>query len=118
MSQFFLTWIATAISLLITAFIVPGFAIAGILPAVIGSLILGFVNAIIKPILVIFTLPLTVLTLGLFLFVVNAIAFGLVGYLTPGFTVNGFFPALFGSNALSFISSLVNQFFKAEAKLD
>ena len=118
MSQFFLTWVATAISLLITAFIVPGFAIAGIFPAVTGSLILGFVTAIIKPILVVFTLPLTVLTLGLFLFVVNAIAFGLVGYLTPGFTVNGFFPALFGSIALSVISSLVNQFFKPETKVD
>ena len=74
MSQFLLTWIATAVSLLITAFIVPGFAIAGILPAIFGSLILGFVNAIIKPILILLTLPLTFLTLGLFLFVVNAIA--------------------------------------------
>ena len=114
MLQFFLTWIATALSLLITAFIVPGLTIVGILPAVIGAMVFGFVNAIVKPILVIFTLPLTILTLGLFLLVVNAIAFGLVGYVTPGFTVGGFFPALFGSCVLSFVSGLVSQIVKVE----
>jgi len=69
-----------------------------------------------KPILVLFTLPLTILSLGLFLLVVNAIAFGLVGYLTPGFTVSGFFPALFGSFVLSIVSSLLNNFLKGEDK--
>ncbi|OKH18507.1 phage holin family protein [[Limnothrix rosea] IAM M-220] len=109
MPQFFLTWLATAASLFITAIVVPGLAITGAPPALIGAAVLGFVNAIIKPILVIFTLPLTILTLGLFLFVINAITLGLVGYLTPGLTVGGFFPAIIGSIVLTFVSSVINQ---------
>ncbi|MEM8831348.1 MAG: phage holin family protein [Cyanobacteria bacterium P01_G01_bin.19] len=113
MLQFLLTWLATAVSLIITAFLVPGFAIASFSSAVLGAAVLGLVNAVVKPILIIFTLPLTVLTLGLFLLVVNAIALGLVSYLTPGFLVSGFFPALFGSIILTFVSGFVNQIFSA-----
>ncbi len=102
--------------MLITAFLVPGFEIANIYSAAIGAIILGFVNAIVKPILILFTLPLTILTFGLFLLVINAITLGLVGYLTPGFNVDGFFPALFGSIVLSFVSGFINQFFGAEEK--
>jgi putative membrane protein len=110
MLRFLLTWLATAVALLVTAAIVPGLTITGIKAAIIGAAVLGFVNAIVKPILIIFTLPLTILTLGLFLFVVNAIALGLVGYLTPGFVVGGFFSAIFGSIVLSIVSGLINQF--------
>ena len=109
MPQFLITWLATAASLFITAIVVPGLAIAEAPTALLGAAVLGFVNAIVKPILVIFTLPLTVLTLGLFLLVVNAIALGLVGYLTPGLTVSGFFPAIIGSIVLTFVSSAINQ---------
>ena len=114
MLQFLLTWLAAAISLLVTASVVPGMAITGIKAAIIGAAILGFVNAVVKPILILFTLPLTILTLGLFLLVVNAIALGLVGYLTPGFVVGGFFSALFGSIVLSIVSGLINQLFPIE----
>ncbi|MBV5260318.1 phage holin family protein [Synechococcus moorigangaii CMS01] len=109
MPQFLLTWLATAGSLFLTAILVPGLEISGFTSALIGAIALGFVNAIVKPILILLTLPLTILTLGLFLLVVNAIALGLVGYLTPGLTVNGFFPAVIGSLVLTFISSLINQ---------
>ena len=118
MVQFLLTWLASAISLLITAWVVPGLAITGFTAAAIGAMVLGLVNALVKPILILFTLPLTILTLGLFLLVVNAIALGLVGYLTPGFTVGGFFPAIFGSIVLSFVSGLVNQFFPIDEQQD
>jgi putative membrane protein len=120
MLQFLLTWLATAVSLIVTAFIVPGLDIASFSSAVIGAGVLGLVNAIVKPILIIFTLPLTILTLGLFLFIINAIkgdsliALSLVGYLTPGFTVAGFFPALFGSIVLTIVSGLINQLFPLE----
>ena len=114
MLRFLLTWLATAIALLVTASVVPGLTITGIKAAIIGAAILGFVNAVVKPILIVFTLPLTILTLGLFLLVVNAIALGLVGYLTPGFVVGGFFSALFGSLVLSIVSGLINQFFSLE----
>lgn len=114
MTQFLITWLITAISLIITALVVPGIAISSFVSAAIAAVILGLVNAIIKPLLILFTLPLTVLTLGLFLLVVNAIAFALVGYFSPGLTISGFFPALFGSIVLSFISGLLNQFFGKE----
>ena len=111
MLQFLLTWLATAISLIITAFFVPGIAIVSFSSAIVGAAMLGLVNAFVKPILVIFTLPLTILTLGLFLLVVNAISLGLVSYLTPGLIVSGFFPALFGSIVLTFVSGLVDNLF-------
>lgn len=111
MLQFLLTWLATAVSLMITAFLVPGFAVISFSSAVVGAAILGLVNAVVKPILILLTLPLTILTLGLFLLVVNAIALGLVGYLTPGLSVAGFFPAVFGSIVLTIVSSLIHQLF-------
>jgi len=85
-------------------------AIASIKAALIAAPILGLVNAVVKPILVFLTLPLTVLTLGLFLLVVNAIAIYLVAYLTPGFSIAGFLPAVLGSIVLSVVSWLLNQF--------
>ncbi|MGL6341259.1 MAG: phage holin family protein [Waterburya sp.] len=113
MWQFLLTWLATAIALFITALIVPGVTIVSFSSAIVGAAVLGLVNAIVKPILILFTLPLTILTLGLFLLVVNAIALGLVGYLTPGLSITGFFPAIFGSIVLTIVSSLINQIFPA-----
>lgn len=111
MLQFLLTWLATAISLFVTAYIVPGLTIVSFSSAIFGAAVLGLVNAVIKPILILFTLPLTILTLGLFLLVVNAIALGLVSYLTPGLTIGGFFPAVFGSIVLTLVSGIINQFF-------
>ncbi len=111
MKQFIVTWLISALALLITAILVPGLAISGVVAAIIAAGFLGLVNATVKPLLVLFTLPLTFLTLGLFLLVVNGIALGLVGYLTPGFAVGGFFPAILGSIVLSFITSLLDRFF-------
>ncbi len=111
MLQFLLTWLATAVSLIITAFVVPGFVIVSLPSAIFGAAILGLVNAIVKPILILLTLPLTILTLGLFLLVVNAIALGLVSYLTPGLTIAGFFSAVFGSIVLTVVSNVIHQLF-------
>lgn len=111
MFSFLLTWILTAVALLLTASIVPGISIASFYVAIIAAVVLGLINAIVKPLLIFFTLPLTILTLGLFIFVINAIAFSLVAYFTPGFTINGFFPALFGSIILSIISGVLNSLF-------
>ncbi len=109
MPQFLLTWLVVAISLVITAKIVPGFNLDNFTAAAIAAIIMGLVNAIVRPILVLMTLPLTILTLGLFLLVVNAISIGLVAYLTPGFDVTGFFPAVIGSIVLSLVSGLLSK---------
>lgn len=105
----------TALSLLITAYLIPGITINGFTVAAIATLVMGLINAIVKPILLLFTLPLTILTLGLFLFVVNAISFSLVSSFTPGFTVNSFLDALFGSIVLSIVSSFLGKIFEAES---
>ena len=114
MPQFLLTWLVAAVSLVITAQVVPGFNVDTFTAAAIAAVVLGLINAIVKPILVLMTLPLTILTLGLFLLVVNAISIGLVAYLTPGFAVTGFFPAVIGSIVLSFVSSLLGKFVGAD----
>ncbi|MBM0741535.1 phage holin family protein [Phormidium sp. CLA17] len=108
MLNFILTWLAAALSLALTAHFVPGIKVDSFSAALIGAVILGFVNAIVRPLLVLFTLPFTILTLGLFLFVVNAIAFWLVAALTPGLSVSGFVPAFVGAIVLSIVSWLVN----------
>ncbi|ACK66150.1 membrane protein of unknown function [Rippkaea orientalis PCC 8801] len=109
MNKFLLTWLITAISLLITAYLIPGIVIKGFVVAAIAAIVMGLINAIVRPILIIFTLPLTFLTLGLFLLVVNAISFSLVSYFTPGFEINSFLDALFGSIILSLISGFLGQ---------
>ena len=78
-----------------------------------GGRVLGFVNAVVKPVLTLLTLPLTVVTLGLFYFVVNAAAFGLAAALVPGFSVASFWAALFGAVVVSLVSWVVGAFFIA-----
>ena len=111
MLSFFLRWLITAVSLLITARIVPGIEIKDFTVALIAAVALGLINAIIRPLLILFTLPLTILTLGLFIFVVNAISFSLASYFIRGFEVESFFAALFGSIVVSIISGVLNGIF-------
>ncbi len=111
MLNFLLTWFVTAISLVITAKFIPGIELGGFSDALIAAVVLGLVNAIVKPILQILTLPLSILSLGLFLLVVNAICFSLVGYLSPvAFTVHGFWAPFFGAIVLSLVSGLLSRF--------
>lgn len=115
MPQFIVTWIVTAISLLITAQLVQGINISSIPTAIVGAAVFGLINAIVKPILIFFTLPLTILTLGLFLLAINAICFALASYFTPsGFTVDGWVPAFLGSIVLSLVSGLLDGLFFRE----
>ena len=118
MLNFFLTWVVAAVSLVITANIVPGITIVSFPAAMLAAVVIGFVNAVVRPILTVLTLPLSILSLGLFLFVVNAISLSLASWLAGafsiGFGVNGFWPALFGSVVLSFVSGLIGRFVNAE----
>jgi putative membrane protein len=115
MPQFIVTWVVTALSMLITSYIIPGIEISTAQAAVIGAMVFGLINAIVKPILLLFTLPLTILSLGLFLFVINAICFSLVAYFTPGFEVDGFFNALFGSILVSLVSGFLSKMFDVKS---
>ncbi len=85
---------------------VPGIAVHGWTSLVIGALLLGIANAVIRPVLVVITFPLTIITLGLFLLVVNAAMLGLVGWIMKGLEVGGFWPALFGALIIGAVSWL------------
>jgi putative membrane protein len=112
MPHFLLTWLLTAVALLITAHLVPGFKFDSFVAAALAAVVLGLANAIVKPILILLTLPFTLVTLGLFLFVINALTLWLVGSVTPGFHIDGFLPALLGSIVLTFVASILNFFFR------
>lgn len=114
MKRFFTTWILSAIALAITAFLVKNIIVDGIVAALTAALLLGIVNAVIRPILFWLTLPLNVLTLGLFSLVLNGICLMLVDYFGPeGFEVRGLMAAIVGSLVLSAVSWVLNLFFGA-----
>ncbi len=105
MSKTFLTtWLTTAVALGVTAEVLPGVRVDSLLALAFSAVVLGFVNAIVRPLLVLLTLPFTVLTLGLFYFVVNGIAFGLAAALVPGFRVASFFSAVLGALVVGLVS--------------
>ena len=107
-----ITWLASALAIVLSAWIVPKAYIGGLGTALLAAFILGAVNAVIRPILIIFTLPLNILTLGLFTFVINALMVSLTAFILPGFVVNGFWTALLFSLILTLISQIINELIK------
>ena len=97
-------WIINALSLLALPYLFDSIRVDSFYTAMIVAVVLGLVNAFIRPLLVLLTLPATILTLGLFIFVINGLLFWFVGTFIKGFTVAGFWPALFGAIAYSLIS--------------
>lgn len=104
MPGFFLRLLITVVSLWIASAIVPGIEITDTGTMILAAILLGFVNAIVRPVLIILTFPFTIVTLGLFLFVINAAMLGLVASLLDGFMISGFFSALLGSLIISIVS--------------
>lgn len=111
MIQFVLHLIVTAILLFVVGKIVAGIEVRDARAALLGALVLGIANAVVRPILVLLTLPLTVLTLGLFLFVINALMLMLAAAIVDGFKVRGFGTALIGSVLLSLLNLAVAMVF-------
>ena len=108
MSGFIVRFLVIALGLWLADALIGGIRIDGSGTLIVAALLMGFVNALIRPIVVFFTLPLTILTLGLFLLIVNAAMFGLVAFLLDGFTVSGFFSALFGWLIVSLTSTIAS----------
>ncbi|TAL77725.1 MAG: phage holin family protein [Burkholderiaceae bacterium] len=109
--ELLLIWILNAVALLIVAYILPGISVASFWSALIAALVLGLLNTLVKPILIILTLPITIVTLGLFLLVVNALVFWFAGSVLKGFHVNGFWWAMLGALIYSIISGLLSRVF-------
>ncbi len=99
-----LVWLINAVALMAVAYLLPGIAVSSFVVALVAALVLGLVNAVIRPILILLTLPATLLTLGLFIFVINGLLFWFVGSFISGFTVMGFWPGVFGAIGYSIVS--------------
>ncbi len=112
-------WLLLAAALLLVAYLYPGVAVASFGSAMIAAFVLGLLNTLLRPILVLLTLPVTLLTLGLFLFVINALMFWAAANILEGFSVTGFPAALIGSLIYSacgiVIDAAVEQLFRARA---
>lgn len=107
--QTVIRWFVNALSLYIVANVIPGIAVRDFGAALVAAVVIGLVNALIKPVLVVLTLPITILTLGLFTFVINALLLKLAGSVTPGFTVASFGSAFVGSIVLSIVSTILTR---------
>ncbi|CAM3372520.1 phage holin family protein [Bordetella sputigena] len=108
MLSLILVWILNAVALLVVAYLLPGIAVASFGSALIAALVLGLLNMLVKPVLVLLTLPITIVTLGLFLIVLNALLFWFAGSILKGFQVNGFWWAVIGAILYSIISGLLS----------
>lgn len=109
--------VANALAILAAAYIVPGIEVAGGLSLLVAALVLGLVNAVVRPILLFLTLPFTLVTLGLFIFLLNAFCLWLTSWLVTGFEVHGFWAAVFGALIVSVVSWLVNVFLSDRGKV-
>ena len=110
MKRFLIHWLIIALALWVTAYILPGVDVDSYQALAIAAIVLGLVNALIRPLLTILTLPITILTLGLFYLLVNGFTFLLASKLVPGFHVAGFWWSVLGALLVSVISSFVGAF--------
>ena len=101
-------WLLHAAALLLVTYLYPGVALTGFSAALIAALVLGLLNTLLRPLLVLLTLPVTILTLGLFLFVINALLFYFAASILSGFAVAGFGAALIGSLLYSLCGMLID----------
>lgn len=99
-----LNWILGAIAITIAAYLLPGVHLAGVLPALVVAIVLGLINSFIRPLLIILTLPINILSLGLFTLVINALLIQLTSLLVPGFAIDNFWWALVFGVVLFFIN--------------
>ena len=110
--EILISWLISAAAILITAYVLPGVRVESFVTALIAAVVLGIINSVLKPILLLLTLPINVLTLGLLTFVINALLVLLAARIVPGFRVDGFWWALLFSIVLSLVNTLLGNLFK------
>ncbi|HQK99583.1 MAG TPA: phage holin family protein [Smithellaceae bacterium] len=110
---FITRWLVITVAILAASWILSGIHVDSVATAIIAAAVLGLVNIFIRPILLILTLPLTILTLGIFAFLLNAFLLAAVAYFIPGFEVEGFFAAFMGAIIISVVSWIANRFIQA-----
>jgi putative membrane protein len=114
---FLLRVVVNALAIMLAASIGPGIRVDGVVPALIGGLLLGLVNAVVRPVLIILTLPITLVTLGLFLLVLNGLCFWLVASIVKGFYVAGFWSAFLGALIVSIVSWIMTALISDSGKV-
>ena len=111
--QLLVRWIVLAIGVVIATQLVPGIHCSDLSSLILAVLVLSFLNAILRPLLILFTLPFIIVTMGLGIVVINAFLFLFVGHLVDGFTVSGFWPAVGGSLVLSVTNLVLSGFMRS-----
>ncbi len=110
MSGIFIRWLTSTGAIILAAYLLNGIHVDGFLTAFIAAAMLGILNALFRPIALLITLPINILTLGFFTFVINALMLKMASGVIPGFNVHGFWTAIFGSLIISIISWMLNSF--------
>ncbi len=108
MRRILLKWLINALALLITAYFVKGIQVTGASSLILAAALLGILNAFIRPILIILTLPINIITLGLFTLIINGAMLWFVSLIIKGFVIHGFWPAIIGALIISLVSWLFN----------
>lgn len=117
--QLLLIWFLNALALLTVAYVLPGITVDGFTAALVAALILGLINTLLRPLLILLTLPVTVVTLGLFILVINGLLFWFAGSVLKGFEVSGFWVGVLGALLYSIFSSVLAMiFFDRKSKSD
>ncbi len=109
-------WLTTTAAIVATSYLLNGIQVSGFLPAVFAAAMLGILNAFFRPIALLLTLPINILSLGLFTFIINALMLKMASGVIPGFDVYGFWTAIFGSLLISLFSWLLNSFVSEQGK--
>lgn len=108
--KIFIHWLVAAIAIIISAYILPGVSVAGFTVALVVAVVLGIINAFLRPLFVLLTLPITVLTLGLFVFVINGLLVMLAANIVPGFTVDSLLSGILFAIVLALVSAVLHMF--------
>jgi putative membrane protein len=118
MKGIFIRWLILTVAILSAAYLLDGMEVRGFISAFLAAAVLGILNAVLRPVLIILTLPLNILSLGLFTFVINAFLLKMASGVIPGFEVHGFWPALFGSLIISLVSWLLSSLINDRGRVE
>ena len=118
MNGIIVRWLTLTISIIITAYLVEGIQVGGFWSAFFAAAVLGILNAFFRPVVLVLTLPINILTMGLFTFVINALLLKMASGVISGFNVEGFWAAVFGSLLISVVSWLINSFISERGRVE
>jgi putative membrane protein len=118
MMGFLIRWLILTVAIIVASYLLEGIHISGFFSAFFAAAVLGILNALFRPILILLTLPINILTLGLFTFIINALMLKMASGVIPGFEVYGFWTAVFGSLIISVVSWLLNSFISDRGRVE